>query len=56
PTCCHDCMPCPAGEITILTESLQCLKCPPEYWSNNNRDACIPKPVEFLAYNEILGK
>ncbi|KAK5603195.1 hypothetical protein CRENBAI_012962, partial [Crenichthys baileyi] len=56
PTCCHDCMPCPAGEITNLTESLQCLKCPPEYWSNNKRDACIPKPVEFLAYNEILGK
>ncbi|XP_047246789.1 extracellular calcium-sensing receptor-like [Girardinichthys multiradiatus] len=56
PICCHDCMPCPAGEITILTESLQCLKCPPEYWSNNDRDACIPKPVEFLAYNEILGK
>ncbi|MED6284437.1 hypothetical protein CHARACLAT_019159 [Characodon lateralis] len=48
PICCHDCMPCPAGEITILTESLQCLKCPPEYWSNNDRDACIPKPAAPL--------
>ncbi|KAM4742053.1 extracellular calcium-sensing receptor [Anableps anableps] len=44
PMCCHDCVPCPAGEITNLTESLQCFKCPPEYWSNNQRDACIPKP------------
>uniref|UniRef100_A0A3Q2QW09 G-protein coupled receptors family 3 profile domain-containing protein n=1 Tax=Fundulus heteroclitus TaxID=8078 RepID=A0A3Q2QW09_FUNHE len=54
PICCHDCIPCPAGEITNLT-SLQCLKCPVESWSNNQSDACIPKPVEFLAYHEILG-
>uniref|UniRef100_A0A3P8RRU7 G-protein coupled receptors family 3 profile domain-containing protein n=1 Tax=Amphiprion percula TaxID=161767 RepID=A0A3P8RRU7_AMPPE len=54
PVCCYDCIPCPAGEITNLT-SILCLKCPPEFWSNKRRDACIPKAVEFLAYNEILG-
>uniref|UniRef100_A0A8C6KB17 G-protein coupled receptors family 3 profile domain-containing protein n=1 Tax=Nothobranchius furzeri TaxID=105023 RepID=A0A8C6KB17_NOTFU len=55
PACCYDCVLCPEGQITNLTESPQCLKCPPEYWSNQHRDACILKPTEFLAYEEKLG-
>uniref|UniRef100_A0A3B5PT03 G-protein coupled receptors family 3 profile domain-containing protein n=1 Tax=Xiphophorus maculatus TaxID=8083 RepID=A0A3B5PT03_XIPMA len=29
--------------------------CPPEYWSNEKKDGCIPKTVEFLAYHEPMG-
>uniref|UniRef100_A0A3Q3JD68 G-protein coupled receptors family 3 profile domain-containing protein n=1 Tax=Monopterus albus TaxID=43700 RepID=A0A3Q3JD68_MONAL len=48
PICCYDCISCPA-------DSIYCLKCPAEYWSNKQRDACIPKEIEFLAYDELLG-
>uniref|UniRef100_A0A3Q0RAI4 G-protein coupled receptors family 3 profile domain-containing protein n=1 Tax=Amphilophus citrinellus TaxID=61819 RepID=A0A3Q0RAI4_AMPCI len=53
PVCCYDCIPCPEGEISNVT--VACVKCPPAYWSNKQRDACIPKEIEFLAYDEILG-
>ncbi|XP_072247808.1 extracellular calcium-sensing receptor [Leuresthes tenuis] len=55
PVCCYDCISCPAGEISNVTDSIQCVTCPLEYWSNKQRDACIPKPIQFLAYDEILG-
>ncbi|XP_068173044.1 extracellular calcium-sensing receptor-like [Antennarius striatus] len=55
PICCFDCVPCPAGEITNLTDSIHCTKCPPTHWTNEQKDACLPKPIEFLAHDEILG-
>uniref|UniRef100_A0A8D0A5F7 G-protein coupled receptors family 3 profile domain-containing protein n=1 Tax=Sander lucioperca TaxID=283035 RepID=A0A8D0A5F7_SANLU len=55
PICCYDCILCPEGEISNATDSPDCLPCPKEFWPNAERDTCLPKPVEFLSYNEVLG-
>ncbi|XP_067245207.1 extracellular calcium-sensing receptor-like [Chanodichthys erythropterus] len=55
PVCCYDCINCANGEISNETDSLDCYKCLPEYWPNNKKDKCLPKPVEFLSWDEILG-
>uniref|UniRef100_A0A3Q3GK45 Extracellular calcium-sensing receptor-like n=1 Tax=Kryptolebias marmoratus TaxID=37003 RepID=A0A3Q3GK45_KRYMA len=55
PICCYDCIPCPEGEISNTTDSLDCFSCPSEFWPNADKDACFPKPVEFLSFNEVLA-
>ncbi|KAM6988150.1 extracellular calcium-sensing receptor-like [Tautogolabrus adspersus] len=55
PVCCYDCILCAEGEISNSTDSNDCKKCPEEYWSNQNRDACILKNVEFLQHTEVMG-
>ncbi|XP_047449699.1 extracellular calcium-sensing receptor-like [Mugil cephalus] len=55
PICCYDCIPCPEGEISNTTDSLVCFPCPEEFWPNAERDACFPKPVEFLSFEDVLG-
>ncbi|XP_041658004.1 extracellular calcium-sensing receptor-like [Cheilinus undulatus] len=55
PICCYDCIPCPDGEISNDTDSSDCFPCPMEFWPNTERDTCLPKPVEFLSFNEVLG-
>ncbi|XP_026169528.1 extracellular calcium-sensing receptor-like [Mastacembelus armatus] len=55
PICCYDCVPCPEGEISNATDSTDCFPCPNEFWPNAEKDTCVPKPVEFLSFSEILG-
>ncbi|KAM9733380.1 LOW QUALITY PROTEIN: extracellular calcium-sensing receptor-like [Menidia menidia] len=55
PICCYDCIPCPEGEISNATDSPDCIPCPREFWPNSERNACFPKPVEFLSYDEVLS-
>ncbi|XP_026220304.1 extracellular calcium-sensing receptor-like [Anabas testudineus] len=55
PICCYDCIPCPEGEISNVTDSTDCFPCPKEFWPNTERDTCFPKPVEFLSFSEVLG-
>ncbi|XP_060690041.1 extracellular calcium-sensing receptor-like [Hemiscyllium ocellatum] len=55
PICCFDCAECADGEISNTTDSTDCMKCPLEYWSNNQKDRCVPKRIEFLSFQEVLG-
>uniref|UniRef100_A0A3B4CIA6 G-protein coupled receptors family 3 profile domain-containing protein n=1 Tax=Pygocentrus nattereri TaxID=42514 RepID=A0A3B4CIA6_PYGNA len=48
PLCCFDCVPCD-------NDSIDCMACPEEYWSNNNGTACIPKVIEFLSHGDTMG-
>uniref|UniRef100_A0AAR2M2T8 G-protein coupled receptors family 3 profile domain-containing protein n=1 Tax=Pygocentrus nattereri TaxID=42514 RepID=A0AAR2M2T8_PYGNA len=56
PVCCYDCIPCAEGEISNKTGySLNCVHCPPEFWPNTQRNVCLPKPVEFLSWDDTLS-
>ncbi|KAK2847360.1 hypothetical protein Q5P01_010359 [Channa striata] len=55
PVCCYDCIRCAEGEISNTTDSITCVRCHPEFWSNDRRDACVKKESEFLSYEEIMG-
>ncbi|XP_060779015.1 extracellular calcium-sensing receptor-like [Neoarius graeffei] len=55
PVCCYDCIPCAEGEISNKTDSLDCLRCSPEFWPNTKQDICLPKPVEFLSWDDTLS-
>ncbi|XP_073439476.1 vomeronasal type-2 receptor 26-like [Dendrobates tinctorius] len=49
-TCCYDCVPCPEGEISNITDSESCMKCQSDKWPNEKRDQCLPKVMEFISY------
>ncbi|XP_042338814.1 extracellular calcium-sensing receptor-like, partial [Plectropomus leopardus] len=55
PVCCYDCIRCAEGEVSNITDSITCVQCHPEFWSNERRDACVKKEAEFLSYEEIMG-
>uniref|UniRef100_UPI00398F0F5D extracellular calcium-sensing receptor-like n=1 Tax=Pristiophorus japonicus TaxID=55135 RepID=UPI00398F0F5D len=55
PICCFDCAECADGEISNTTDSTDCMTCPLEYWSNQQKDRCVVKKIEFISFGEILG-
>ncbi|XP_028681613.2 extracellular calcium-sensing receptor-like [Erpetoichthys calabaricus] len=55
PVCCYDCIICAEGEISNITDSSDCIKCPIEYKPNKRKDECVLKEIEYLSFQEIMG-
>uniref|UniRef100_A0A1B8Y5Z5 G-protein coupled receptors family 3 profile domain-containing protein n=1 Tax=Xenopus tropicalis TaxID=8364 RepID=A0A1B8Y5Z5_XENTR len=53
--CCFDCLPCSEGEIPNPKDNSKCLKCPEDQWPDSMKEKCLPKPIQFLSYDEPLG-
>ncbi|XP_026783301.3 extracellular calcium-sensing receptor [Pangasianodon hypophthalmus] len=51
PLCCFDCVPCDSGKIS--NQTVDCMVCPEDYWSNADGTACIPKVIEFLSHDAM---
>eukprot|EP00079_Xenopus_tropicalis_P032593 XP_017946364.1 PREDICTED: vomeronasal type-2 receptor 26-like [Xenopus tropicalis] len=51
-TCCYDCVPCSEGEISNITDSERCIRCPDMEWPNEEKIKCFAKMEEFLSYTD----
>ncbi|XP_069823877.1 vomeronasal type-2 receptor 26-like [Dendropsophus ebraccatus] len=52
--CCYECAPCAEGEVSNISDSENCRKCPEDAWSNENRTLCVMKEMEYLSYTEDI--
>ncbi|XP_052616174.1 vomeronasal type-2 receptor 116-like [Peromyscus californicus insignis] len=53
--CCFDCTPCPENEISNMTDTDQCVKCPHDQYANTEQTHCLKKVVTFLTYEDPSG-
>uniref|UniRef100_A0A1B8Y8E3 G-protein coupled receptors family 3 profile domain-containing protein n=1 Tax=Xenopus tropicalis TaxID=8364 RepID=A0A1B8Y8E3_XENTR len=50
-SCCYSCVQCSEGEISNVTDSENCLRCPAIEWTNEWRNQCFAKTEDFLLHD-----
>ncbi|OCT79160.1 hypothetical protein XELAEV_18030259mg, partial [Xenopus laevis] len=55
PSCCYDCVQCVDGEMSNTSDAPNCYKCSDYQLSDIQRTGCIPKMINCLSYEDILG-
>ncbi|KAM5191438.1 vomeronasal type-2 receptor 26-like [Mantella aurantiaca] len=53
-SCCYRCVPCSGGEISNVTDSDLCHKCPDDHWSDERKVRCILKTYDYLSYEKDI--
>ncbi|XP_063158835.1 vomeronasal type-2 receptor 26-like [Candoia aspera] len=53
--CCYACAPCPEKMISRQMDMEHCDGCSEDHFPNQAQDECIPKTMNFLAFEEPLG-
>uniref|UniRef100_A0A8C4TII6 Extracellular calcium-sensing receptor-like n=1 Tax=Erpetoichthys calabaricus TaxID=27687 RepID=A0A8C4TII6_ERPCA len=38
-----------------FSDSLECTKCAPDFWSDENRTKCVARDVEYLSFQDTMG-
>uniref|UniRef100_A0A3B4CFR1 G-protein coupled receptors family 3 profile domain-containing protein n=1 Tax=Pygocentrus nattereri TaxID=42514 RepID=A0A3B4CFR1_PYGNA len=54
-TCSTKKQPDPLTPICCFDYSIKCEQCYEDYWSNQYRNECVKKEIEFLSYEETMG-
>ncbi|OCT68932.1 hypothetical protein XELAEV_18040240mg [Xenopus laevis] len=55
PSCCYNCVRCSEGEVTTVSDMENCIRCPKIQWSNEQRNKCIMRTLDFLSFEDYMG-
>ncbi|XP_007437145.1 vomeronasal type-2 receptor 26-like [Python bivittatus] len=55
PFCCYICVPCPERKISTQKDMDFCTECQEDEYSNIEQNQCIPKLLNYLSYEQLLG-